>query len=579
MRGLKVSPDLTLPLDVAGEATAIIAKRGAGKTNTASVIAEELIGAGVQTVILDPVGAWWGIRFAADGESPGLHVPIIGGAHGDVPLEQTAGALIADVVVDSGQSLLIDLSDLPSKAAVGRFVTDFAERLFRRKARDHALVHLILEEADTFAPQKVRGSERMQGAIEQIVRRGRSRGLGVTMITQRSAVLSKDVLTQADSLIVLRTTGPHDLKAISEWVDSRGDAEHGTKVMNSLPGLATGEGWIWNPENDILRRVSFRARKMFDSSRTPKAGEHLEEPKNAASIDIETLGEQIAATAEKAKSEDPSELRKRIRELEVELSHKNDVTVQTETVEVPVLLDGDLTALETLVQRAEQAIHHMPLFTKSLEEAVSRIQTTLQHVGSPPKRMSNGPIIKPAAIAKAMGFATSPPVAAATPAGGNDVTRPQQKVLDALAWLESVGISGEKLRVGFLADYSPSSGNFNNLLSQLKKDGLITYPQPGIAELTPEGRALAQVSQVALTTVELHEKIYSKLSNPQIICLKVIIDQYPDSISREDVANATGYSSGSGNFNNILSRLKSLALIERPLQGYVRAAPLLFLEA
>jgi uncharacterized protein len=209
---LKLAPKLSLPVDVAGEAIAILAKRGAGKTNTATVLVEELVRAGVQTVVVDPVGAWWGIRSSADGKQKGLEVPILGGQHGDVPLEPTAGALIADVAVDTGESLLLDLSDFPSKAAIGRFVTDFSERLFRRKARTPSLLHLVLEEADIVAPQRVKGeTARMAGAIEQLVRRGRSRGLGVTLITQRSAVLNKDVLTQADVLIVMRTTGPQDV--------------------------------------------------------------------------------------------------------------------------------------------------------------------------------------------------------------------------------------------------------------------------------------------------------------------------------------------------------------------------------
>ena len=35
MRGLRVSPKLTLPVELVGESTAILAKKGAGKSNTA----------------------------------------------------------------------------------------------------------------------------------------------------------------------------------------------------------------------------------------------------------------------------------------------------------------------------------------------------------------------------------------------------------------------------------------------------------------------------------------------------------------------------------------------------------------
>ena len=321
---LQISETFALPVDVAGEAIAILAKRGAGKTNTATVLVEELVVAGVQTVVLDPVGAWWGLRSSADGKTDGLQIPILGGEHGDVQIEQTAGALIADVAIESGQSLVVDLSDLPSKAAVGRFVTDFAERLYRKKARARSLLHVVLEEADEFAPQGQRAdTARMRGAIEQLVRRGRSRGLGVTLISQRSAVLNKDVLTQADLLIVMRTTGPHDLRAIRQWVTSRGD-ERGDEVLQSLPALTTGEAWIWNPERDLLQRLQVRRRQTFDSSTTPKAGAAKVEPAALAAIDLAALGEQIAATAAKAKAEDPRELRRQIAQLETRARQATD---------------------------------------------------------------------------------------------------------------------------------------------------------------------------------------------------------------------------------------------------------------
>ena len=57
MKHLHLAPRFALPVDVAGEAIAILAKRGAGKTNTATVLVEELVDADVQVVIVDPVGA------------------------------------------------------------------------------------------------------------------------------------------------------------------------------------------------------------------------------------------------------------------------------------------------------------------------------------------------------------------------------------------------------------------------------------------------------------------------------------------------------------------------------------------
>lgn len=570
---LKVSKDISLPLDLAGEAIAILGKRGSGKTNTATVFTEELIRARVQTIILDPVGAWWGIRSNAAGTGAGLEVPRLGGQHGDVPLEQTAGALIADVAIDSHQSLLIDLSDFPTKAAVARFVTDFAERLYRRKKAESVL-HLVLEEADMFAPQRVKGSERMQGAIEQIVRRGRSRGLGVTLITQRSAVLSKDVLTQADMLVVMRTTGPHDLRAIREWIDSRGD-ERGAGVLESLPALATGEGWIWNPEHDILTRVQFRARKTFDSSRTPRAGEVRVEPERAAPIDIESLGEQIKATAERVKADDPAALRKKIAELERELAKRpTEEVVKEVPVEVPTpVFNGEIETLESAIEKIEAVVlEGIAAHARTLESAARQVNEAIERA----KGVTT--VRPPPSPSPSRTTDVRHPRPVTTPPSSGEITRPQQKVLDALAWLESIGLTGDRLRVGFLSGYSPNSGNFNNLLGQLKGAELVAYPRPGAVELTDAGRALAQQPENAVTTAELHSKLLDKLNGPQRKVMWYVLSRHPEACSREEIADATEYSANSGNFNNILGSLKSLGVISRPAPGFVRAEDLLFLE-
>lgn len=95
-------------------------------------------------------------------------------------------------------------------------MTDFAERLYHKNRQP---LHLVLDEADAFAPQRpMKGQERLLGAIEDLVRRGRARGIGVTLVTQRAAVLNKDVLTQAEVLVALRTIAPQDREAINAWI-------------------------------------------------------------------------------------------------------------------------------------------------------------------------------------------------------------------------------------------------------------------------------------------------------------------------------------------------------------------------
>jgi hypothetical protein len=588
VKGLALSREFRLPLDVAGETIAILAKKGAGKTNTATVLVEELVAAGVQVVIVSPVPAWWGIRYGADRKSEGLPIPILGGEHGDVPLEPAAGALIADVVVDTRQSILVDLSAFPSKAAANRFVTEFAERLYRRKLRERSpsVLHLVLEEADEFAPQGGKAdTARMRGAIEQIVRRGRGSGLGITMITQRSAVLNKDVLTQADTLIALRTVHPNDIEPIRKWVTAKGDLEEGRKVIESLPGLATGEAWVWNPEHDILERVQVRLRHTFDSSKTPRAGQQAIEPGRVAPINLTALGEQIQATAEKAKQDDPRELRKRIHELEQQLARQpvpsepdvvEKIVEVEKTVEVPAVIDEQLQQLVHAQVASERSLKELHEVVAELGRIVDDVLRARQERARAEQRAkSTGPPVA----------RRSAPPAAATPApaiAGLDhfnPSGPQQRILDSLAALEAIGISeASKVQLALFAEASPKSSSYTNNLGALRTAGMLDYPAGGRVQLTATGRLIADAGGAPSTVDELHEFVFALVGNARARILRALIDVYPDALAKGELAERIEASASSSSFTNNLGSLRSLGLIDYPAAGMVHALSVLFLE-
>lgn len=221
---LKISPTLSLPLDFVTQSAAILAKRGAGKSHTASVFAEELLKQEQQIVALDPTGAWFGLKSSADGNSPGYPVVIFGGDHADIPLESTSGEVVARAIVEHRFSCVLDLS-LFRKGESIRFLAAFLETLYRL---NRLPLHLICDEADYYAPQRTFGDEaRTLGAMQDIVRRGRKKGIGCTLISQRPASLNKDVLTQCEILIAMRLVHPRDIDAIEEWVAVHGDEKNG----------------------------------------------------------------------------------------------------------------------------------------------------------------------------------------------------------------------------------------------------------------------------------------------------------------------------------------------------------------
>lgn len=320
-RRMKLAAKFSVP-DLTTETIGIIGKRGSGKSHTGTLVVEELLDLDSQVIVIDPIGGWWGLRAGADGlSSGGFSIPIFGGLHGDIPLEERSGALLADYLVENRLSGVIDLSDF-SKSAMRRFVREFAERFYQLKNKQRDPVHIVIDECDLFVPQRVDSQEMMPlvGAINDFVLRGRQRGIGVTLISQRPARINKDVLTQVEILIAFRLTGPQDIKAFGEWIEHNGTKNEQKEVLSSLSSLERGTGWFWAPGlmNGLLKQVAFRERLTYDSSRTPD-GKKIRPPKTLRDVDLGQLSEAMKETVERAKSDDPKALKAEVMRLKKEL--------------------------------------------------------------------------------------------------------------------------------------------------------------------------------------------------------------------------------------------------------------------
>lgn len=359
---LKLSEDLSLPAEAVTQTFGILAKRGMGKTYTAKVMSEEMLKNKMQVVIIDPIGVWWGLRASADGKSAGLPITIAGGDHADVPISPENGRLLADIIVDGKLSVVVDLS-LFRKGEQVRFMTDFAEALYHR---NRTAMHLILDEADAFAPQRAMPNEaRLLGAIEDIVRRGRARGIGVTMITQRPAVLNKNVLTQIEVLIALRLTAPLDQKAVDEWVKTHAEEGERTKFMESLPSLPVGEAWFWSPGwLNIFQRVKVRTQETLDSSSTPKVGQAITEAKVMAPVDIARLKDALAVTPDDD-TNDTARLKEQVKTLKRQL-----LAARTEIAEMTAEEPQIPNALAVAVNNVIKASRDMTKYADILDEQI-----------------------------------------------------------------------------------------------------------------------------------------------------------------------------------------------------------------
>jgi len=336
MRKIDFASNLEFSTDVITEVLSVIAKRGSGKTYTATKLAEGMLSVGAQTVVIDPVGNWYGLRLGSNGKPEGgMDIKILGGRHGDIPLEASAGALVAKTLIETGMSAILDLT-LMTKAKQRRFVTEFSEALLEGRKLAPAAMHIFWEEAYRFMPQKMaKGSKNeMLEATEELVTMGRNFGIGGTIICQRAAQVSKTCLTQASILVAMNTIGA-DRKVILDWIDHKG-MDKNTKETTKLSDLKKGQAFVWWPEEFGIVRVKVSKKKTYDASSTPKFGDKAR-AKNLKPIDLGALQESMAETIERAKSEDPRHLRKKIAELEKKVRTLGDQPLNIQQVPVPVI--------------------------------------------------------------------------------------------------------------------------------------------------------------------------------------------------------------------------------------------------
>lgn len=263
---------LPIPLVALQDCGAILGRRGAGKSATKQLLLEHELDAGHRCVLIDPKGDSWGIRLNPDKTPSRFDVPIFGGEHGDLPLVDSQGAALGRMIATHALSCVVDLSSF-STAGMRRFMRDFAEALFEN---NRAPLTLFVDEADQLAPQTVPSDmAKLLHEMERLIRQGRQRGIFMWMLTQRPQVLNKNLLSQAETLIAMKMTTPHDRKAIADWLEAH-DPALAKDVMATLSSLAVGEAWAWVPAADFLERVRFPLFSTYDSGRTPRHGEIIE---------------------------------------------------------------------------------------------------------------------------------------------------------------------------------------------------------------------------------------------------------------------------------------------------------------
>jgi hypothetical protein len=309
------------------------ARPAGGKSYVARGLVEELLELGRRVCIVDYTGVWWGLRSAADGHSAGYPAVIFGGEHADVPINDSAGAIIGKFVAEGSAPTIIDLDGL-TVGAQQRFMTAFCEELYRRNSRP---LHLVIEEADEFAPMTgAPGAERMVGAVCRIFQRGRRKGFRAIAITQRPANLHTRVRAQCKTLVVLALFIPQDRKAFADWIKGNTTEEAVDDLLAALHRSSLAKG-LSSPRGSAS---SNGARSRRDSMHAPEEDEPAG-PDNWPAVDLNAVRAEMGEIVREAEENDPVRRKAEIARLKSEIQKRS----------VPTTVNIDLSGERAAEQR------------------------------------------------------------------------------------------------------------------------------------------------------------------------------------------------------------------------------------
>lgn len=175
---------------------AILGTSGYGKSNTAAVLAEELLNTGIQMTIVDIEGEMWGLKQRFD-------LLIAGnGDHADLTLGVNQAAALASWSWQNGLSVILDVSDF-DKSDREAFLLVYFEALWKSANDSPKPYMVLLEEAHEHVPEI--GRTLLKETLIRLALRGRKRGVGMVFVSQRSSKVSKDVLTQCGMFFSIRS--------------------------------------------------------------------------------------------------------------------------------------------------------------------------------------------------------------------------------------------------------------------------------------------------------------------------------------------------------------------------------------
>jgi len=526
----------------------IQANSGGGKSWAIRKLLEATHGH-VQQIVLDIEGDFGSLREKFDF--------IIAGKGGDIPAHPRSAEMMAHKVLELHADIIIDLYELKQHDRI-RFVRLFLEAMINApKTMWHPCI-VVIDEAHIFAPEK--GQAESLGAVIDLETRGRKRGYCGVLATQRLSKLHKDAAAECNNKLIGRTGLDIDLRRAADELGL------GVRDYVGLRELEPGEFYAFGP---AISKQVIKGRIGAVVTHHPQAGKRALVHAPAPTEKVKTALAKLMDLPREAEEDlrDREELRAKVRQLQAEVRR-----LETQKAVNPKELERATTrAVENFKKELRPVIHtfnkEQCIASKSLQvlgglgtDLLTRLQPMIGEivdVNKPHLFVSNGRrtevmnvVFDPKHLVKRV---TSKSNNGEHPALG----RCERAILGFL--LAKTGTPMTKVQIGAMTGYSHNSGGFNNALYRLTSLGII--------ERNGDKISLAEGANV--TSLIGHETQHqlrdwiNKLGKCERAIYALLLEAPDVEHTKAEIAQSTGYSAGSGGFNNAIYRLNTLGLIQR----------------
>ena len=228
--------------------TCVLGSSGSGKSYAVGVICEELCRNDIAFAIVDTEGEHTGLKEKFDaiwvGEEPGCDLAWEG-----LDLEDLANQApeISPLVLD-----VSDLADPKEK------ISAFLSSLYATLTAKRTPYLVVVEEADKFIPQ---AGQRLP-IFSEVARRGRKRGMGLMICSQRPSLVDKNVLSQCGNQMIGKLIIQNDLQSVAQFFHAKG-------LPKELTGLRAGQFFAMGGISPKPSLISFKSRVTRPGGGTP----------------------------------------------------------------------------------------------------------------------------------------------------------------------------------------------------------------------------------------------------------------------------------------------------------------------